>query len=378
MSRVRWAWIAAVLLVGCGSSRDVHIDVPPRTLAGQPAEIHVEGLHSDERVEVRARWRSAEGVVWTGAQTVRADRSNRAKTGLRFLSRMRPRGRARSFFELPVQRNRIALSVVDGSDTLARTTLVRDIAPPSVRARELTVAREGIAGAYFVPPHPQGFAVLLLGGSEGGSSSERPVAALLAAHGHPALAIAYFGAPGLPGALRRVPVETVSRGIAWLRRQPAARGHPTAILGVSRGGELALLAASLDPSLARAIIALVPGAYVLQGLPRGPAWTWRGRALPVGNEIPVQHIRGTVLVAGATDDNVWPSGDYADTIAETIAANGSARVVKRIYRGAGHGLATPIPYTPDVADIGLGGSTDANERAREDLWPRILQLIGGS
>jgi dienelactone hydrolase len=188
--------------------------------------------------------------------------------------------------------------------------------------------------------------------------------------------IAYFGAPGLPRTLQRVPVETVSRGMTWLRRRPEANGRRTALLGVSRGAELALLSDSLDPSLARTVIALVPGAYVFPGLPGGAAWTRNGRALPTGNAIPVERIRGTVLVAGAADDNVWDSADFADTIAETIGTRGRARVVRRVYAGAGHGIATPIPFTPDVADIGLGGTTGGDERAREDLWPLILDLLG--
>jgi hypothetical protein len=50
------------------------------------------------------------------------------------------------------------------------------------------------------PRHP---GVLLLGGAEGGMSQVY-AAALLAAHGYPALAVAYFGWPGLPGHLAGV------------------------------------------------------------------------------------------------------------------------------------------------------------------------------
>jgi dienelactone hydrolase len=163
--------------------------------------------------------------------------------------------------------------------------------------------------------------------------------------------------------------------MAWLRDRPEAKGQATALLGVSRGSELALLATSLDPSLAHTIIALVPGAYVLQGLPGGAVWTRNGRAISTGDAIPVERIRGTVLVAGAKDDHIWDSAGYANTIARTIAMDGRARVVRRVYTGAGHGLATPIPFIPDVANVGLGGTGAADERAREDLWPLILNLL---
>ena len=215
--------VASLLLAGCGGGGDVRLVVPPPTLAGEPAQVRVAGLSPGQHVELRARWRSADGPAWSGGETVSADH---ARVGMELLSRLAPPRGARSFFELPVGRSRIEVSVADGSDTVARATLVRDVAPPRVHGRELTVARDGVAGAYFAAPRPRGAVVLLLGGSEGGSSSERPVAAQLAAAGHSALVLAYFGAPGLPRKLRRVPVETVARGTAWLRRRPEADRAP--------------------------------------------------------------------------------------------------------------------------------------------------------
>jgi nucleolar protein 56 len=251
---------------------------------------------------------------------------------------------------------------------------VRYVRSPDVRTRELTVARDGIAGAYFAPEHPRGAAVLLFGGSEGGSDSVRPEAAQLATLGHPALVIAYFRAPGLPQELERVPVETVFRGMAWLRSR--APGWPTAIMSSSRGAELALIAASLRPSLAHTIIALVPGAYILPGASGKAAWTYRGETLPQGAEIPVERIRGTVLAAGAGDDQLWTSADYAGDIASTIRTQGHARVVRLVYPGAGHGIAEPLPFIPLPATADLGGTTRAEAAAREDLWPRIVALLG--
>jgi hypothetical protein len=175
----------SILLAGCGGGGDVRLSVPPPSLAGQPAQVRVEGLSPGQRVVLAARWRSVDGPVWSGSQPLRADRAGRARAGMDLLAGLEPPRGARSFFELPVGRSRVELSVADGGDTLARGSLVRDVAPPSVHARELTVARDGIAGAYFAPPRPSGSAVLLLGGSEGGSSSERPTAAQLAAAGHP-------------------------------------------------------------------------------------------------------------------------------------------------------------------------------------------------
>jgi dienelactone hydrolase len=309
---------------------------------------------------------------------VRADGSGRATVGTDMLAFLRSPTAGGLQFMLPeLDRNRITIAVRDGSDTLATGTLVRDVQPPTVHSRELTVARDGIAGVYLEPTRPQGAAVLLFGGSEGGSGSARLDAAQLAALGHPALVIAYFGAPGLPRELERVPVETVFRGMAWLTHRPEARGRPTAVVGSSRGAELALIGASLRPSLASTIVALVPGAYILEGAHGGPAWTYRGRPLPQGIAIHVERIRGTVLVAGAGKDALWSSADFARDIANTIRARGRARVEHLAYPDAGHGIAEPVPFVPLPAADELGGSTQADAAAREDLWPRIVRLLGG-
>lgn len=63
--------------------------------------------------------------------------------------------------------------------------------------------------------------MLVLGGSEGGDSvSVVDTAGILAAHGYPTLALAYFKEPGLPSALERIPLEYFARALRMLRRQP--------------------------------------------------------------------------------------------------------------------------------------------------------------
>jgi dienelactone hydrolase len=74
----------------------------------------------------------------------------------------------------------------------------------------MTDFRDGVVVGTFYTPYGKRVlpAVIVLGGSEGGTMRDR--AALLASHGYAALALAYFGAPGLPQELDRIPVETVT------------------------------------------------------------------------------------------------------------------------------------------------------------------------
>jgi hypothetical protein len=121
-----------------------------------------DGLTAGRRVSVEAHWRAADGRVWTGARTMRADNDGHATVGTDMLALLHPSSPGGFQFMLPeLNRNRIAITVRDGSDTLATGTLVRDVQPPTVHSRELTVARDGIAGAYFQPANPHGPAVLL-------------------------------------------------------------------------------------------------------------------------------------------------------------------------------------------------------------------------
>ena len=51
-------------------------------------------------------------------------------------------------------------------------------------------------------------------------------AALLAAHGHPSLALAYFKAPGLPQTVHNLPLEYFTRALKLLRARRSS-GNPT-------------------------------------------------------------------------------------------------------------------------------------------------------
>lgn len=82
------------------------------------------------------------------------------------------------------------------------------------------------------------------GGSEGGLADTIPWAALLASHGIPALALAYFDGPGLPCALNDIPLEYFVKAIRWMRRQPEVDPTRVWLFSGSRGTEAELLVAA--------------------------------------------------------------------------------------------------------------------------------------
>jgi uncharacterized protein len=359
-----------LLLAGCG--REVRIGSGPAAPADRAPSVQIDGLEPGQAVSLRATWRSSDGARWVSVTRLRADGDGRAHAGAEVISGMGPaRDDGSSFFPV-VGHDRIDLRVLDGDRELARGVLRRDLLVPDVRMRELEpYASGGIAGTYFEPVRARGVAVLLLGGSEGGHRVLEPEAAQLAAAGHPTLVAGYFGDPGLPARLSHVPLETVHSDIAWLRAHGATHGRRPAIVGFSTGAELALLAAARDPSLTRRIVALSPPERI-----RVP-WFVPGAKLRVGGLIPVERIRGRVLTAGGNRDVELFSGAYATEIAERINRRGGARAEAHVYDQAGHLAGVPLPYLPPEPTNLTGGTPQADEAARRDLWPRILRFLAG-
>jgi hypothetical protein len=74
--------------------------------------------------------------------------------------------------------------------------------------------------------------MIVWGESEGGDDAVIPDAELLASHGIPTLAIAYFDAPDLPCSLSNIPIEYFVKAIRWLKHQPGI--NPRQGVGVER------------------------------------------------------------------------------------------------------------------------------------------------
>jgi dienelactone hydrolase len=358
--------LTLLVLAGCGGS-EARV-VAPATGVNEPPEVRIEGLDAGQLVELHASWRSdLDDARWTSTHRLRADGRGIALAGPGVLTAMQPPDGAETEFVPVLGRNRIALDVRSDGDTVARGTLVRDFAPITA---ELSVATDVIAGVHFASDDPDGRPVIVLGGSEGSYWGLLREASALAAAGHPVLALAYFGEPDLPQTLERVPADLVRVGVQFMRT--TTRERDVALMGASRGGELALLAASLDPSIAADVVALVPSSRVgfagAEG--REPAWTWEGEPLEPRRKIAVERIRGDILAVGAGQDAIWRSAGYVDEIEKYGRAVEALR-----YEDAGHAVGTPLPYMPGRPTNLTGGTPEADERARQDLWPRILDLL---
>lgn len=157
--------------------------------------------------------------------------------------------------------------------------------------------------------------MLAFGGAEGGTS-QTFTAALLAAHGYPALTIAYFDWPGLPSELHRIPLEYFTVAGQILARQPGTDPAHILVLGYSRGTEAALLLADNFLQLFHGAIVYSPSSEVNPAQIGGqwdytqPAWTPDGQGVgtfpfePIGSQA-LEAVGGTQAGDVAAQRDSW-------------------------------------------------------------------------
>jgi len=276
-----------------------------------------------------------------------------------------------------------------------------------------------LSGVFFQPPADEPRAgVIVLGGSSGKLLFASQVAALLAGHGFPSLALAYFGIDALPPDLIEIPIAYFRSAVEWLASQPGVRSDALGVVGRSRGAELALLLGSRFPAI-RSVVAYCPSSIVWNGL-RGdqpvdaPAWReadrpvpflslmaprlseLRSRVLrttpvaltplfeaaldgPVPPEtiIPVEQTNGPILLISGDDDRMWPSGRMGDQIIERLEANRHPFRSRHCrYPGAGHLMRSPgVPTSVLQNAFAFGGDGPAQAAANRAAWAETLRFL---
>ncbi len=286
--------------------------------------------------------------------------------------------------------------------------------------RRVDLRERGLVGTLFLPPdagpHP---GVIVLGGSSGGI--REPLAALLASHGCAALALAYFGAEGLPPQLADIPLEYFETAFDWMAARPDVRGERCALLGTSRGAELALVLGATFPRVG-AVIAYAPSGVLWGAVgASGPAWTYRCEPLSVAPDrvppeldavmsarepisaaewylynledeaalqpatIAVERIAGAVLLISGEDDQMWPSTLMTERIMRRLAEHRFAWPYRHLrFPNAGHLIGPPWqPTTGNIRrhpTVGLtfayGGTPLGMAHANADSWPHVLEWLG--
>jgi hypothetical protein len=204
-----------------------------------------------------------------------------------------------------------------------------------------------------------------------------------------------------------------------------------AVVGNSKGGELALLLGATYPEDIKAVVGYAPSAVVWQGQPSDQrsyrwnpksSWSLGGEPLPfvrftrlLPSEMPrmtrflfggsmatgpifheraledeaavaaasiaVEKINGPMLVISGTDDRMWPSTRLCEMVMERLEARDHPFPYEHLrYEDAGHMIVVPgsEPEAHQMDRLEAGGSKEANEFANQDSWQKVLGFLRDS
>ena len=257
-----------------------------------------------------------------------------------------------------------------------------------VQTKKANVRTEGFEGILYPGNGRKDKVLIVMSGSNGGMKLTRQAAEFYHRNGFPALALALFKTNETPKDLSRVPVEYVENAVAWLKKQGYER---IGVDGMSKGSEMALVAASMFPELS-CVIARVPSHFVSEGLSgsgknKGPSgtscWSYRGEELPYApyrsrsfdllsvllkekelyiisfnrdkdvtpeTVIPIERIKAPILLLSSKHDEVWPSFESAELMEKNLTEIGFPYPHKHIaFEYMSHAMLTELPWVYRMA-----------------------------
>lgn len=392
--------------------------IADKFLIDEPIQIKLIGLSPNEEVTIRAEFCDDIGQTWASwakfeatvqgevdvetARPIDGTYHNASGMGL-FWSMALQSGE----IEQPV---RFVNSVTKSLKPLATTLIAKrhgkTIATAVIErkfladeVKRIDVREMGLTATLFVPLNiKQRLAVITVGGSGGGFGWAHQVAAILASRGCLAIAIAYFdwqGQDNLPNGLIEIPVECIGKAIEHLLLTGNDFSN-LAIIGYSKGAELALVAAAIYPEISH-VIAYVPSAVVWHGFTvRGneqkSSWSYQGKPLPflmlangyfdeagwqdqkslASTSIPVAKIRGSILLISAANDRVWPSTMMSEMIFRRVKSQNKHQDIKHLrLEGAIHNLNVPFLPTTAFGSVEMAVSAYAERLA----WQEVLGFL---
>lgn len=197
-----------------------------------------------------------------------------------------------------------------------------------------------------------------LGGSEGGnawtSNYWKKTRDQFIEKGYAFLAIGYFGAKGTPDTLNKIAIEDVYNAIKIATKNKNVNKKKIAIIGGSRGADLALLLGSYYKDI-NCVVSIVGSNAVFPGHTTHfttSCWTFENKELPfvpVNEEavpflmkgdlrgtfetmlkdtsavekatIKIENIKGAVFLLSATKDEICPSTPMAEMMMEKLKSN---------------------------------------------------------
>jgi dienelactone hydrolase len=304
----------------------------------------------------------------------------------------------------------------DASGAKASELLRRHVHLPGRGLVRIPLEEGGLHGFLYHPAGDGPFpSVLILGGSNGGLYEW--LAQLFASNGFAALTLAYFGHRDLPRELIDIPLEYFRKATAWLKGHPRIGPDRIALVGGSKGAEAALLLASVYPDY-RVVVAWVPAAHVWQGISMNPkpasSWSRGGESWPyikwvftpenmadyqqgkldsfrfcyelglknaapdeIENAvIPVENINAPILLVSGTDDQTWPSAEFAAEIETRLRMKRYGHPWRHVsIEGGGHMVFLPTNMITGQNRAFNGGHPRADFHGVIRSWKATLEFL---
>jgi dienelactone hydrolase len=416
------------VVIADASTEPVKILGPDELLLGDPSMLKVVGLPAKSTITLTAELIDRSGRLWRASADFVSSASGEidlAKVAPQSgtYSGIDPLGLYWSMQDTKAvkkdsplietfERSVVVFRVLQDGRTLAEKSQTRWRQAAGVQAEE--VKDQGFLATLYRPQTKLPRAgIILVGGSGGGIGWQRNLAALLASKGYCALALAYFSAEGLSPNLEKIPLEYFQKAIDWMSANPAVDKKHLAIVGVSKGAELALVLGSHFPQI-KAVVAYVPSSVAFQSIifqnqttpnPLTSSWTYKGEELPfvpyadsekyrqsrklvdlyeatLENRaaaekavIKVENIQGPILLLSGKEDAVWPSTRMSDEVIARLKQFKHRFAYKHIaYANAGHAISLP-GYYPTADSVRNGGTAQANARAQTEAWQEVLTFL---
>lgn len=433
-NRARACWsvlvgVSAYVSAACALQPNIELSNKQEIVLGDPIQIRLVGLQAGSTPTLRARLIKSNGEVWMSSAQFLANETgsvdpskdapqNGSYAGVDslgiFWSMEKSDEEANESARPSQQSQRIEFELFLDGKSVAQTSVVRWLVSPGVTRSEIT--SHGLIATCYLPKNKTNNpGLIIVGGSKGGIDWARRMAGLLASHGYAALALAYFGMEGLPQQLEEIPLEYFERAVKTFKEQPLVDGSKLAVMGISKGGELALLMGASFSDV-NTVIAIVPSHVVWQSVyppdwPQTSSWSRDGRPLPFVrygpfetiqrtgslvelyrtglkdktavaiSSIQVEQTQGPILLISAKEDHMWPSSTMSDAVMSRLKKTKYKFPYKHLaYEGAGHAIGGPgyEPVTERAASNWVGGSRAGNARAEADGWQQLLRFLASN
>ena len=251
---------------------------------------------------------------------------------------------------------------------------------------QVTLSTSNVESVLYLGKNKNQPLIVGLGGSEGGnawtSNYWKKTRDQFIEKGYAFLALGYFGAEGTPDTLNKIAIEDVYKAIKLASRNKLIDQNKIAIIGGSRGADLALLLGSYYKDI-DCVVSIVGSNAVFPGNTSHfttSCFTYQNKELPfvpvneqaveflmkkdlrgtfeamlkdtvsVKNaSIKVERIKGPILFLSATKDEVCPSTPMAQAMTERLKKKGFPYYFEHKYFDGSH--AEPLNHFDSIFEF---------------------------